>query len=233
MRILWYLEDVNLFKILCPHKYAEYQKTHTFDKYHKDDYIYFEDDDSNKVYLIDKGKVKLGYYTESGEEIVKGILSRGDIFGEKAVLGEETRGEFAQSVDKETVVCRMPSTTLQDLIKDDETFSIKFYKLLGYRFKKLERRLQLLLFKDARTRLIEFLDELREEFGEMCDLKSGDIIIKHPYTQKDIASLIGISRPTLNAMMNELKEHDLIEFKRREIRLKKMFQTTGNSIIPS
>ncbi len=220
MKTFWYFEDINLFSILCPHKYTAYRKEHSFDRYSKDDYIYFEEDHSNKVYLIDKGKVKLGYYTEDGEEVIKSILSKGEIFGEKAVLGEETRGEFARSADKETVVCRVPSDTMQELIKDNETFSIKFYKLLGYRFRKLERRLQLLLFKDTKTRLLEFLSELAEDFGNKCEATPGTIIIKHPYTQKDIASLIGTSRPTLNALMNELKENDLIDFNRKEIQLK-------------
>lgn len=220
MNTLWYFEDVNLFKILCPHKFGEYRKNHTFDKYGKNDYIYFEEDNSNKVYLIDKGKVKIGYYTERGDEIVQGILSRGEIFGEKAVLGEESRHEFAKSADKETSVCRVTATTMEELIKSDETFSIKFYKFLGYRFQKLERRLKLLLFKDTKTRLLEFMYELKEDFGNYCEMGTGDIIIKHPYTQSDIASLIGASRPTLNALLNELKADETLTFKRREIRLR-------------
>ena len=55
--------------------------------------------------------------------------------------------------------------------------------------KKLERRLQLLLFKYVKIRLIEFINELREEYGHDCP-KTGDKVIEHPYGQKDIASLI-------------------------------------------
>ncbi|WP_418511960.1 helix-turn-helix domain-containing protein [Corallibacter sp.] len=44
-------------------------------------------------------------------------------------------------------------------------------------------------------------------------------MIKHPYTQKDIASLIGTSRPTLNILMNELKDAHIIDFNRKEIRI--------------
>ena len=58
---------------------------------------------------------------------------------------------------------------------------------------------------------MEFLQELCSDYGYDCE-KTGDHIINHPYTQKDIASLIGISRPTLNILMNELKEADIIDF---------------------
>jgi len=220
MRPLWFFDDVNLFNVLCPHKFKAYKKEHDFDAYNKKDYIYFTEDSANKVYLIEKGKVKIGYYTKGGDEVVKSILSRGELFGEKAILGESKRDEFAQSIENETSICQIGVQTMHDLMRDNQTFSFKVYKFIGFRFKKLERRLQLLLFKDTKTRLKEFLDELCTEYGYDCK-KTGDHVIKHPYTQKDIASLIGTSRPTLNILLNELKEENYINFSRKEIRILK------------
>lgn len=218
MKNLWFFENVNLFNLLCPHKFIEYKECHTFDTYQKSDYIYFEEDAANKIYLIEKGKIKLGYYTESGEEIVKAILTKGELFGEKAILGEDKRTEFAQSIESATSICPISVDTMHDLMQENKTFSLKIYKFLGLRFKKLERRLQLILFKDTKTRFLEFMKELCEEYGYDCE-KSGDKIIVHPYTQKDIASLIGTSRSNLNVLMNELKEESVINFNRKEIRL--------------
>ena len=218
MNSIWYFEDVNVFNLLCPHKFKEYQECHTFDRYKKNDYVYFESDAAKKVFLIEKGKVKIGYYTEEGLEVVNAILSKGELFGEKAILGEETRREFAQSVDNSTSICPISVDVMHDLMRDNKTFSLKIYKFLGFRIKKLERRIQLLLFKDIKTRLLEFLNELCEQYGHDCE-KTGDKVIEHPYTQKDIASLIGTSRPTLNSLMNELKEAKIINFNRKEIRI--------------
>lgn len=218
MNSLWFFEDVNLFKVLCPHKFKAYKKDHDFDAYKKKDYIYFAEDSANKVYLIEKGKVKLGYYSEDGEEVIKAILSRGQLFGEKAILGETKRDEFAQSLDNSTSICPIGVDTMHSLMRDNQTFSFKVYKFIGFKFKKLERRLQLLMYKDTKTRLMEFLDELCTEYGYDCD-KTGDHVIKHPYTQKDIASLIGTSRPTLNILLNELKEDQILDFNRKEIRI--------------
>lgn len=219
MNTIWFFEDVNVFGLLCPHKFKTYKRTHDFCHYPKQDYIYFEKDAANKVYLIEQGKVKIGYYAEDGEEVVKAILTKGELFGEKAILGEETRNEFAQSIDSSTTICPVPVSTMQDLMRDNRPFSLKVYKFLGLRFKKLERRLEVLLFKDTTTRVKEFLKEMAEEYGYCCP-HTGDTIINHPYTQKDIASLIGTSRPTLNTIMNELKTLDFLDFRRNEIRLK-------------
>jgi len=218
MSKIWYLENVNLFKILCPHKFKKYKDYHNFNQYRKSDYIYFEDDSSSKVYLIDKGKVKLGYYTKEGNEVVKAILCKGELFGEKAILGEEKRNEFAQSIDNNTSICPIAVPILHELMRDNQTFTLKIYKFISFRIQKLERRLQLLLFKDAKTRLLDFLDELCDDYGVGCE-ETGGMKIIHPYTQKDIANLIGTSRPTLNLLMNELKDDGTIDFNRKEILL--------------
>jgi len=221
MNSLWFFEEVNLFKILCPHKFKAYKQDHNFDAYKKQDYIYFEEDSSNKVFLIEKGKVKIGYYKDDGTEVVKAILTRGQLFGEKAILGEYKREEFAQSIENTTTICPIGVDTMHDLMRKNETFSFRVYKFIGFKFRKLERRLQLLMYKDTKTRLIEFLDELCSEYGYNCQ-KTGDKVIHHPYTQKDIASLIGTSRPTLNILLNELKEDKILEFSRKEIRIYKI-----------
>lgn len=222
MKSLWFFEDANLFKVLCPHKFKAYKANHDFDAYKKKDYIYFEEDSANKVYLIEKGKVKIGYYNEDGSEVVKAILTRGELFGETAILGESKRQEFAQSIDNTTSICPIGVTTMHDLMRDNQTFSFKIYKIIGFKLKRLERRLQILLFKDAKTRLLEFLEELCTEYGYDCD-ETGDRLIVHPYTQKDIACLIGISRPTLNTLLNELKEENVIAFTRKSIRMYKNY----------
>lgn len=218
MSSIWFFEDVNLFKVLCPHKFKAYKNSHSFNAYKKKDYIYFEEDAANKIYLIEKGKVKIGYYNEDGEEVVKAILTKGELFGEKAILGELKRDEFAQSLENTTSICPIGVQTMHNLMRDNQTFSFKIYKFIGLKFKKLERRLQLLLFKDTKTRLIEFLEELCDDYGYNCE-KTGDHVIKHPYTQKDMASLIGTSRPTLNILLKELKDEKYLHFSRKEIRI--------------
>mgnify|MGYP000209293906 CR=1 FL=1 len=222
MKSLWFFEDVNLFTILCPHQYKKYEEEHDFCSYKKNDFVYFEEDDADKIYLINSGKVKIGYITAEGEEIITSILSKGEIFGEKAILGETNRNEFAQSITSGTSICTIDTDTMIDLLRENKDFSLKVYKFIGYRFKKLERRIQLLLFKDTKTRLKEFIKELAEEFGYENRVTK-DTIIRHPYTQKELAALIGTSRPTLNVLLNELQTDGFLQFTRKEITLLKTF----------
>ena len=217
---IWFFDNIDVFQILCPHKFKDYKKDHSFDFFKKGDYIYFENDIANKVFLINSGKIKVGYVTEDGEEIITAILSKGQIFGEKAILGEEKRNEFAQALDNEVSTCVVSLDMMHELLRRNSEFSISIYKFIGYRFKKLERRLQIMLFKDAKTRLLEFLKELSDDYG-FKNAVTGDTVIKHPFTQKEIASLIGLSRPTLNVLINELQNEKVLTFERKQIILYK------------
>jgi len=218
---IWFFDNIDVFQILCPHSYKNFADNHVFNNFNKGDFIYFEEDSANKIYLISSGKVKIGYNTESGDEVITSILSKGQIFGEKAILGEDKREEFAQAIENGTSICVISLDMMYEMLRQNNDFSLKIYKFIGYRFKKLERRLQLLLFKDAKTRLLEFIKDLGDEYG-YDNIVSGDRVIRHPYTQKEIATLIGTSRPTLNILLNELQKDNILIFQRKEIILKKV-----------
>lgn len=219
MNSIWYFEDVNLFNIMCPHKFKDAGYDHVFKNYKKNDFIYSEEDAADKIYLISSGKIKIGYVNEEGDEIISAILSKGEIFGEKAILGEERRNEFALALENDTSICPIAANEMLELIRGNRELSLKIYKFIGFRLKRLERRLKLLLFKDTKTRLKEYLNELALDYGYKNTI-SGDTVIRHPFTQKEIASLIGTSRPTLNILINELQEEGYLNFNRKEIILK-------------
>ncbi|MEO1653210.1 MAG: Crp/Fnr family transcriptional regulator, partial [Bacteroidota bacterium] len=164
---LWYFEDVNLYKVFCPHKLKEYSKTHKFKNYNKEEFVYFKEDMADKVFLIAKGKVKIGFYTPDGREVVKAILSKGEMFGELAFLGEQKRNDFAQSLDKHTTLCPLTPDVMHELVRHNKELSFKIYKIIGLRMRKLERKIEGLISKDVKERLIDFLRDMAEEKGKV------------------------------------------------------------------
>lgn len=216
---IWYFEETDLYEILCPHKTPGLEEKHHPNIYNKDEFIYFPDDVSTNIYLVANGRVKIGSYTSDGKEIIKAILSKGEIFGEMALTGEEKRNDYANAMDSNTRVCPMGIEDLQTLMKDNKQLSLKIFKIIGLRFKKLERRIESLVFKDARTRIIEFLKEMAEEKGQKVGF---EMMIKNHLTHKDIASLTGTSRQTVTTVMNELREDNIINFDRRRILIRDM-----------
>lgn len=210
---LWYFESVNLYKMLCPHKVKRMAEKHEFIKYKRQQFIYMPDDSATHIYMVVNGKVKVGHYLEGGEEVLSAILTTGEIFGELAMAGEDRRKDFAQAME-ETVICPLTIEELKMLMYDDKELSFKILKLIGLRIMKLERKLELLVFKDARTRIVEFLKDVAEWRGKKVGFET---LIQTSLTHKDIASLTGTSRQTVTTILNELKDQNLINFNRKQI----------------
>lgn len=211
---LWFLEKVDLFDLMCPNKSASLEDKHRPNSLQKDDFIYFPDEPSNHVFMIAAGRVKIGTYSDNGKEVIKAILGEGEIFGELSLTGEGVRSDFAQTLDNETRICQMKIDDMQAMMKDNQPLSLKIFKLMGARIKKIERRLESLVFKDARSRVVEFLKDLAEERGQKVGFET---MVKNHFTHKDIASLTGTSRQTVTTILNELKDKNLISFDRRRI----------------
>ncbi len=223
MNNYWIFENVNLFSLICPHKYKGYAANHPFLSFRKGEFIYFQGDVSATIFLVNSGKVKIGFIDESGEEFVTAYLKKGDIFGENILLGENHRKEFAQSVEKETTLCSVTLNQVEEILKDNQSFSTKIYKLIGIKLKKIERKYQIMLFRDTRTRVIEFIKELKEDDKSPSLLYNGDLIIKNPFSQNEIAKLVGTSRSTYNIIINNLEKEGLLSYQKNKIIIKKGF----------
>jgi CRP-like cAMP-binding protein len=210
---LWYFESVNLYNVLCPHKVKKMASNHHFLSFKKDEFIYIPEDSSTHIYLIVDGRIKIGHYLDDGKEVVTAILTTGEIFGELALAGEEKRRDFAQTMSASTV-CPLTIEELKELMYGDKELSFKILKLIGLRLMKLERKLELLVFKDARTRIIEFLKDTASWKGKKVGFET---MIPTKLTHKDIAALTGTSRQTVTTVLNELKDKNLINFDRKKI----------------
>jgi len=217
---LWYFESVNLFNILCPHKVKTMADDHTYLEFKKDQFIYFPNERATHIYMIVNGRVKIGHYLDDGKEVTTSILSTGEIFGELALAGEDERRDFAQAMDQVTI-CPLSLDDLKELMKENKELSFKLLKLVGLRLMKLERKLELLVFKDARTRIIEFLKDSASWKGKKVGFET---MIPTKLTHKDIAALTGTSRQTVTTILNELKDKNLINFDRRKILIRDIDQ---------
>lgn len=194
---------------------------HQFIDYKRDSYIYLTHDKADSIYMIAQGRVKIGHYLEDGKEVISTILTTGEIFGELALAGEETRRDFAQVMDEHTTICPLRIDDLKNLMYENKELSFKILKLVGLRLMKLERKLELLIFKDARTRVVEFLRDAASWKGKKVGFET---MIPTKLTHKDIAALTGTSRQTVTTILNELKEKNLINFDRKKILIRDLAQ---------
>ena len=216
---LWYLENFNLFKGLSKEEMMEVGKKTTMMNANKGQYIYFPEDPSKSVFFLKEGRIKIGHGSSDGKETIKVILHPGEIFGEMSIVGEEKRGDFAQAMDDGVLICAMNREDMEEIMSTHPKMSFKFTKLIGFRLKRIERKLNDLIFKDARTRIIDFIREMGEKHGK----KVGDeTLIRHSLTHQEIANMTASSRQTVTTLLNELREKNIINFERKRILVRDM-----------
>jgi CRP-like cAMP-binding protein len=200
---------------LCPTKTDGFSSAHRKKQYKKGDFVFFPNDPSDKIYFLRSGKVKIGSYLSNGREIIKALLNPGEIFGELALFKTTNkRSDFALALDN-VEVCIMGIDDMKNLMKDDQDFGLQITMILGNKLVKTERRMESLLFKDARTRIVEYIKELAEEKGQRVGYEA--LIRDFFLTHQDIANLTGTSRQTVTTVLNELRDENLIYFDRKRL----------------
>ena len=216
---IWFLEEVNLKEYFCPIKGGQDQ----YDKqpkrsYKKGEFIYFSNDTADMVYFIHEGAVKIAGYTPAGEEIIKAVLHPGEIFGEMAVYGEDKRLDFAQTVEN-TELCILHRDQVSDLMMDLSKFREFLNRLMGQRVIYTQKRLESLLFKDARMRIGEYVLEQATKHGRKT--LDGAYVLRNYLTHQEIASFTGTSRQTVTTVLNEFREKGYLDFDRKRIVVRK------------
>lgn len=207
----WVLSNINLYNILCPPKLKDYDQE-VGSGFAKEDVIYAHDQRDYNVYLVSKGKVKIVNYDEAGNEIFRQILVKGEVFGEHILLDQEKRTEYAVAYTNNTRVCAMNLDRMRHLMRENERFEVTIYKLIGWKLKKIQRRLDLLVGKDVIGRVCSFIYDLYLENSKQLDF---DL----PFTHTDIAKLLATSRESVSKIFSQLKTKGILEYTRKKIEI--------------
>lgn len=210
-----------MFGKFCPVKLGKAEGAHERRVFSSGEMIYRQSDPPMSLYFIESGRVRIGAHQDDGTDITRALLREGEVFGEMVIAGEPSRTDFAEALEDDVQICVLPWEGLQALMKDDADLSLRVVKWMGYRMRRMERKMEVLAFKDARTRIVEFLRDAAAFKGK----KIGDeILIRTKLTHKDIAALTATSRQTVSETLNDLRRENQIFFERGKILIRDIEQ---------
>jgi TolA-binding protein len=117
-------------------------------QYRANSIIYFKGDTSDRVYLLNSGKVSLNYIDiESGQE-VHDLIKMGEFFGVKSGLGRYPREETAVVLQDSGVMAFTPAEFEQLAAKNTRIIT-KMLKVFSNQLRRIHRQVQTLLVSDA------------------------------------------------------------------------------------
>ncbi len=214
---LWFLKHIRLFDGISPSEMQEMEKITRMEEVKKRQPLYLPGDPSSNVYLLKKGRVKIANTAPSGKEVTFDILEPGEVFGELEVLEDAPRSTSAEALD-DALICVIPRKDFDQYLAMHPNVTVKLTKLIGLRLKKIQSRIEDLVFRDVPARLAHLLSELSKSDG--VAEKQG-VRLKVKLTHQEMASLIGCSRETVSATMGQFRDQGLIQMDGRTITILK------------
>lgn len=210
----WYLRDHKLFWTLSMSQIKQLCIVTGFKKAVKGEIIYFSSPEVPRIYLLKKGNIKIISVDDIGNETIKEILQKGDLFGELSLESDSEVNEYAKVLTEEVSICSFLMSDFEQLIFKNPNLALSYTKFVGLKMKRLKNSYNNLISKDARTRLLTFLNEWAQKEGVFDGQKA---IIENYLTQTDIAQIICTSRQTATQLLNELQQTGLICYNRKQI----------------
>ena len=216
----WHLENIDVTHLLCPNKLGDDKRMqqHVQKTFRKNERIYIPQDQSDRIYFITEGRVKISSMSDDGKEITKAILGQGEVFGEQAILGESKRHDTAQALE-DTQACVVSLEELRSLMRERSELNVFFMRIFGTRQLEMERRLESLVFRDSRSRIVEFLIHLAQTKGSRVGY---EWVVRNFITHQEIANLTATSRQTVTTTLNDLRAAKLLTFNRSRLLIRDM-----------
>ena len=206
MNDFWHLHNFDWLSELSPTEAVALRARASTASYDAGDIVFGPTAVPASVYLLESGLVRIYRASELGAETTFGYVNPGEIFGELAAFTDCERESWAQAVQP-SLVWRIERDAMRSVLSNHPGVAFQVTKQVGSRLKRVESRVEDLVFRDVRSRLSRVLLQLAEDYG--CDVPEGRLV-QLLVTQEELATLVGATRQTVNAILRELESGGLV-----------------------
>jgi CRP-like cAMP-binding protein len=204
---IWYIKRSDIFSVMSHEEMERLASLSTMCEFKKGSVIYLLDEPSEHIYLLKEGTIKISRIGQDGQEIILDIIAPGEIFGEMALLGEDSRSTMAQAAEN-SLICSIRKGDFFNFFSAHNDLAFKVLKLVGLKRVEIETRLEELAYCSVSERIASLLNRMAKRHGVVVD---GGIKNRPRLTHRDIAFLIGATRETVTEQLNEMKAHGLFD----------------------
>jgi CRP-like cAMP-binding protein len=178
----------------------------TVSTFHKNETVFEQGEAADKVFYIQKGRVKVVVLSEQGKEAVVGIFEPGQFFGEGCLNGHPLRISTTTALE-DCVITAITKTAMLAVLHSQLKFSELFMSYLLSRNSRIEEDLIDQLFNSSEKRLARLL-LLLANFGKDGSPQP----IKVQVSQETLAEMIGTTRSRVSFFMNRFRKLGFISY---------------------
>ncbi len=208
------LRGFDIFKHITEAEYESLNLVHNYIEAADGEYIYFPHQNHNKLFFAKDGFIKLGYIDDEGNEVIKEIIRKGEVFGQLTLEKNNGQDEFAQAYKSNVSLCAFTMEDFLRILQRKPEMAIAFSFHLGTKLRKVENRLLNILNKDVKSRLAQLLIQLSSDNNSIT---GNTALLDKFLTHEDLAKLIGSSRQTVTTTLNQFEKEGLISISKTHI----------------
>jgi len=175
----------------------------------KNTIIINEGDESDSLYVILSGTVKIFLSDEDGKEIILNTQGKNEYFGELSLIDDAPRSASVMTLE-ECKVSIILKRDFEEFISKNPEVCFRLIKGLTKRLRRLTDNVKSLALMDVYGRVARTLIELSEDLD-------GKKIVQQKLTQRDIANMVGASREMVSRILRDLSTGGYITVDRKHI----------------
>lgn len=168
-----------------------------------------EGEDTDALYIVLAGRVKVLIPDEQGREVILSILGPHEFFGEMGLLDDQPRSASVETLEP-CEMLRVPKAGFMACLKDNFELAMLIIRNLVRRLRDADRKIGSLALIDVYGRVARLLIDLAEEVN-------GTWVVQRAPPKQEIARMIGASREMVSRVVKDLHEKGLIRAEKRRI----------------
>ncbi|HHU23529.1 MAG TPA: Crp/Fnr family transcriptional regulator [Acholeplasmataceae bacterium] len=193
------LHVVPIFQHLTEEELKQVQKISKSKKFSKGSHVYQAGNETDKLFVVNSGQIKISRISEKGDEQVIRVLGPGDFLGELSLFSNLPMNDYAEATEN-TVVCMVEGSGLKNIMKDNPTIAFKILEELSKRLENVDKRVEEIRHQSTKWRLAQML----------LNLSKGEKTIRLPISKGMLASQMGMNNATLSRNLTYFEELGLI-----------------------
>ena len=182
-------------------------------RFRRNEVIFHQGDAGDSLHIIASGSVKIVLPSAEGDEAIIATLRQPDFFGELALLDGQPRSATATAVEP-TETLALSRSVFFELLNAHAELRDALLSALVAELRRLTGHVEELHFLDLAGRLARRLVELSAQTAPSA---SGEVTLDWPYTQSDLAAMIGGTRQSVNKLLGGLIGDGLVRIERETL----------------
>ena len=178
------------------------------------DAIFSQNLPTSAAFIITDGVVRTYYLSPAGREVTMAFWSKGDLVGGPAFFGERPVHIWSAQAIEPTRVLAISSKALKDLAVELPAVALAIIDALSFKLHWVSLMLQTMGTESVTQRLATMLLRLSETYGAPAE---DGIELRYPFSQADLASMVGASRPWVSTMFGRLQKQGIVSIRNRRI----------------